>query len=217
MQSQPIRRRPNLSADLAKEISQMIFEGALPAGERINEVRLAEALGVSRTPLREALAALASEGVLVGVPRRGLRVRELTATDARETYAIRALLDPEALRLAGVPETVRLERLEVLADELRQCAGAPEAVDLDDAWHRELWGACPNSVLLDLIEQFMRRTRRYELASMGERTSTVSSADSKARIVALLREEDLTGACDALRVSLQRGVEPVLDWLGRNT
>jgi DNA-binding GntR family transcriptional regulator len=214
MQRRTLPERPNLSTDIASEISQMIFEGALPPGGRINEVRLAEDLGVSRTPLREALAALAGEGVLVGLPRRGLRVRELTASDARDIYLIRALLDPEALRVAGVPDGSRLDRLEEIREQLLGCDESRDAVDLDDAWHRELWCACPNSVLVDLVEQFMRRTRRYELASMGESTSVKSSARSKARIVSLLRTGDLDAACEVLRSSLLCGVEPVLAWLG---
>ena len=85
----------------------MILDGRLPAGERINEVRLAAQLGVSRTPLREALARLANEGALRDEPRRGYFVKPLTGEEVRAIYPIRAILDPAALRLAGIPAPAR--------------------------------------------------------------------------------------------------------------
>src|SRR5262249_40350900 len=88
--------RANISADGAAAVRAMIVDGRLPAGERINEVRLAEQLGVSRTPLREALNRLSSEGALTSAPRIGYFVRPLTLEEFQQIYAIRPLLDPEA-------------------------------------------------------------------------------------------------------------------------
>ena len=78
---QRISDRPNLSDDLATRLRTMVVEGELPAGERVNEVHLAARLGVSRTPLREALSRLASEGAVTSVPRLGFFVCPLTAEE----------------------------------------------------------------------------------------------------------------------------------------
>src|SRR5436309_2715334 len=103
--------RDNISDAVAIELRNMIVDGHLPAGERINEVHLSKQLGVSRTPLREALARLTQEGALRQVPRIGYFVRALTLEEFEQIYAIRPLLDPEALRLAGLPSSGRMERL----------------------------------------------------------------------------------------------------------
>ncbi|MCA9727864.1 MAG: GntR family transcriptional regulator [Candidatus Eisenbacteria bacterium] len=205
--------RPNLSTDIAAELREWIFDGRLPAGGRINEVRLAASLGVSRTPLREALAGLTREGALLAVPRKGLSVRELTAAEARDIYPIRSYLDPEALRLSGLPPADGIARLVSLHEELASATDVRRAIELDDEWHRVLWADCPNPVLVELIEQFMLRTHRYELAAMRERRVLRKSSGSKAAIVDALRNADLPQACQLLRQSLERGVIPVLEWL----
>jgi DNA-binding GntR family transcriptional regulator len=205
--------RRNLSEDLAAVVRQMIFEGRLPAGQRINEVHLAAQLGVSRTPLREALAGLVAEAALFNVPRQGFFVRGLTLEEARNIYPIRAFLDPEALRLSGIPSPARLGQLEAINKRLRKAGDVAVAVRLDEDWHRTLWAECPNPVLVELIEQFMRRTRRYELASMGQQRILRSTTRNKARIVETLREGRLARACTMLRKSLLGGGTPVFEWL----
>jgi DNA-binding GntR family transcriptional regulator len=108
--------RDNISDTVAVELRNRIVAGRLPAGERINEVHLSQQLGVSRTPLREALARLAQEGALRHVARIGYFVRPLTLEEFEQIYAIRPILDPEALRLAGLPSRDRLERLRDIND-----------------------------------------------------------------------------------------------------
>jgi DNA-binding GntR family transcriptional regulator len=209
------RSRPNLSEDLAATIREMIFDGRLPAGQRLNEVHLATQLGVSRTPLREALAGLVAEHALQLIPRRGFFVHELTADEVTHIYPMRAILDPEALALSGVPDAQRLSKLLKLNDRLRHEHDVEAAIRLDESWYRELWADCPNPVLIELIEHFMRRTRRYELAAMREREIVSTSSESKDEAMARLRAGDLPGACDRVRQSLNDGARPVLDWLAR--
>src|SRR5687768_6083729 len=153
MQSVPILSlaRDNLSDTVATRLRHLIVDGQLAAGQRINEVHLSQQLGVSRTPLREALARLAQEGALKSVARIGYFVRPLTLEEFEEIYAIRPLLDPEALRLAGLPSTERLARLRAINARLEKAKTADSAISLDDEWHLEPIAACPNSVLLDLI------------------------------------------------------------------
>ena len=117
MQSDAIQRG-NISEAAADTVRAMIVDGRLAAGDRINEVRLAQQLGVSRTPLREALSGLAAEGALSSVPRIGYFVRPLTLDEFEQIYDIRPLLDPEALRLAGVPDEKRIAGLEKLNADL---------------------------------------------------------------------------------------------------
>jgi DNA-binding GntR family transcriptional regulator len=205
--------RDNISDALVVELRNRIVDGRLAEGERINEVHLAQELGVSRTPLREALGRLAHEGALRAVPRIGYFVRPLTLDELEQIYPIRALLDPEALRLAGLPSPERMQRLRDLNAQIAAARDADAVIGLDDAWHLELVAACPNRVLLELIEQFIRRTRRYEVALMRERTNVATAGDAHATILAALERGDLDAACSALKANLQTGFEPIAAWL----
>jgi len=124
--------RDNISDSVIIELRNMIVDGRLSAGERINEVHLSQQLGVSRTPLREALARLAHEGALKGVPRIGYFVRALTLEEFEQIYPIRPLLEPEALRLAGLLSRDRMKRLRVINDEIKRARDADTVIALDD-------------------------------------------------------------------------------------
>jgi DNA-binding GntR family transcriptional regulator len=205
--------RDNISDAVATELRNMVVDGRLPAGERINEVHLSQQLAVSRTPLREALARLSQEGALRHLPRIGYFVRPLTLEEFEQIYPIRSLLDPEALRLAGLPSRDRMERLREINDQIRTERDPDMVIDLDDAWHLELIADCPNRVLLDLIQQFIQRTRRYELALKRERSNVEHSIEDHERILRALRQGDLEGACGELKQSMLTGRRPIVEWL----
>ena len=205
--------RANISADAAAAVRAMIVDGRLADGERINEVRLAEQLGVSRTPLREALSRLSAEGALTSVPRIGYFVRPLTLDEFQQIYAIRPLLDPEALRLAGLPNAKKIDRLEKANEAVRKGRSREAVIALDDAWHLDLIGDCPNRVLIELIENNIMRTRRYELALFREKANIERATDEHAVVLAALRGGDLEAACAALKQNLQSGFAPIAQWL----
>lgn len=205
--------RQNMGEELANIIRRMVVDGNLPAGARINEVHLARDLGVSRTPLREAVARLVREETLVSVPRVGSFVKPLTIDEFDQIYSIRTLLDPEALRLAGLPSRQRLERLERLNARIQSAANPDVIIDLDDEWHLLLIDGCPNKALLEIISDFMARTRRYELALMRERSQVEIAADMHGEIISALRRGDLSAACSTLKRNMETGAEPIRRWL----
>jgi DNA-binding GntR family transcriptional regulator len=205
--------RGNISEEVADSLRELIVDGGLAAGQRINEVHLALRLGVSRTPLREALARLAREGTLTSVPRIGWFVKPLTLDEFDQLYPIRPLLDPEALRLAGLPPPARLEQLQRLNRRILAASKAEQVIALDDEWHLLLIADCPNRVLVDLVRDFMRRTRRYEIALMRERKNVEVAADTHRDIMAALKRGALGAAVAALKVNLQTGNEPIRAWL----
>ncbi|HEX8642893.1 MAG TPA: GntR family transcriptional regulator [Allosphingosinicella sp.] len=205
--------RGNISDELVNQLRNMIVDGSLAAGERINEVHLSRALGVSRTPLREALVRLGREGTLASVPRIGWFVKPLTLEEFEQIYPLRALLDPEALRLAGLPPRETVDRLERLNARIGSATDADETIALDDEWHLALIGHCPNEVLLDLVREFIRRTRRYEIALMRERANVAVATGNHLDIMAALRRRDLEGAVEGLRRNLTTGLGPIRAWL----
>lgn len=210
-------QRGNISAELRGALGERILSGALGAGLRLNEVHLARELGVSRTPLREALTQLVADGLLESVPRRGYFVPELSVDEVRALYPIRAFLDPEALRMSGLPDADELEALRRLNDQLAAVSPRNPArrIDLDDRWHRRLIARCGNPVLLEMIEQLIRRTRRYEFAYLREQAHVEVATGEHEAILDALAAGDLERACVRLRQNMESAREPLLEWLER--
>ena len=191
----------------------MIVRGALPDGARINEVHLAAELGVSRTPLREGLGHLVAEGIVRSEPRRGFFVPPLTIAEFEQLYDIRPILDPEALRLAGIPSPASLDRLDRINRRMLAAKTPPVAIDLDDAWHLELLAECPNRVLVEIIQQIIGRTRRYEYALFRETSNVWTASNEHDLIVAALKAGDLAAACRLLERNMRSGKAPIIAWL----
>lgn len=206
--------RANLATEVADTLRQRILDATLSAGARINEVELAGELEVSRTPVREALATLTAEGLVENRPRRGFFVREVEAGEIAEVYSIRQILDPAALELAGLPDSARLDRLDSINAKIQDArADAERVIDLDDAWHMELLSGCPSRLLMDLIRQFMHRTRPLERAWLARFSSVDRMVADHERIIEALRSGDLAGGVAALRDNMLTGRETVLTWI----
>lgn len=207
-------KRANLSLEVADQIRVAIVEGELSPGERLNEVHLARQLAVSRTPIREALSRLASEGMVKAEPRRGFYVREFSAAEIEDHYLIRSVLDPAALQLTGIPDHRTLDALHALNGKIAVSAGdARKTVELDDEWHLLLLEDCPNGLLLKLIRQFMQRRRLFELSYMSDRRNVEVSVGEHDVILHTLRRGKLDRAVDALRINLQSAVGPIVQRL----
>lgn len=143
------------------EIKDMILCGKIPMGERIIEARLAEQLGISRTPVREALRRLTSDRLVEFHPRRSYRVVSYSAQDVAAIYSCRALLESEAVRLvaaSGLSETaatlltdIIAQADEVFGSELPREDVLDRFLKLNNIFHGTLYGACPNPMLRRLI------------------------------------------------------------------
>jgi DNA-binding GntR family transcriptional regulator len=131
---------PNLRDRIELRIRNAIVSGAFGPGERLVESGIAEHLGVSRGPVREALAALDREGIVVHVPRKGFFVIDFTDKDLEEIYSLRLILEREALRRAMDRFTEEdIHQMQSIVDELGKASlekQEPERiVDLDLAFH----------------------------------------------------------------------------------
>jgi DNA-binding GntR family transcriptional regulator len=205
--------RANLNDAVESAIRGLIVDGGLVAGERLNEVRLAAKLGVSRTPLREALNRLVAEGAVEARPRLGYFVKPLTIQEFEQLYDIRPLLEPQALRIAGLPEVAQIDALERLNHRLSRAKTATARIALDDEWHLTLIGHCGNQVLIEIIKNMMLRTKRYEIAWMREASDAAVAEDGHARIIKYLRASKLNDACMALQVNLSCAKPAIAAWL----
>jgi DNA-binding GntR family transcriptional regulator len=152
-----------LSRTVADWLAQRIVSGESAPGERLTEPRLAELAGVSRSPVREALRILASEGLVEITPRHGAQVARVGARDARELYACRLLLEPrcayeavEAITPAGVAELDEIRAaMEAAADD------GPRFLAANVAYFRSLAQHCQNALLRDFVELTWSNAQRY--------------------------------------------------------
>jgi DNA-binding GntR family transcriptional regulator len=211
----PITRRA-LRHDVRREILAMIFDGRLPAGERINERDLGTRLEVSRTPIREALLGLEGEGFVESRPARGFAPVPLSARDVNEVYPMVAALEILALR-STPPERLRahLPELERLADQMAAAATAKRAQALDDRWHARLVKDCDNERLLRTLASLKRVVRRYELAWMADNAHVETSTEQHRAIVEALGRDDVDRAAELLDLNWRYTMAEMLGWLTR--
>jgi DNA-binding GntR family transcriptional regulator len=212
MSTQP---KANLRTELAESVRREIIDGTLEPGSRINESQLSADLGVSRTPLREALLGLEREGLIASEPARGFFVAPLSAREARELYPIGRELDLLALRTIAHVPSATLDRLAALNERFAAARARPErAKALDDEFHTTLIGSCPNRRLLEMLAGVQRGMERYERVYMGDANDVARSARQHARIIAALRNDDLDAAAEALREHWDYGANRLIRKLG---
>jgi len=153
-------RRETYSGQAVSALRDLVLSGGLQPGERLNEVGLAEALGISRAPLREAIQHLRSEGLLTGVSGRGSFVRSLSVTELTEIFDVRKVLEVHALRLASARAT-RADLARLQADMtarghlLETFPSGPEEND----FHLRVARLAGNATLLATITDLHRQTQ----------------------------------------------------------
>jgi len=210
-------RKETLHDQVADRIRDMIVEGALPPGSRIDETSLIEQLGVSRTPFREALRTLAAEGLLVMRPSRGSIVRELTADDVFQMLEVLAHLERLAGSLAADRATdTDIAGLVALHDRMlgRHAAGDRLGYfKLNQTFHARLTALSGNETLQEMHGVLQGRLKRVRYA--GNRTSdywaeTVAEHDE---MVAALRDRDGARLGDAMARHLKKTWERVRESL----
>lgn len=146
-------------------IAAQIIEGHIKPGEKLAEAALAEQMGISRSPVREALRSLSGQGLIVVEPRRGAFVAELDADHAADLYVCRLLIEPACIREAvrGIDDGA-LARLEETFDDMRAAAEAADSEAYVRAltnYNQQLLDACPNRVLFGYAESTWRNSLRY--------------------------------------------------------
>lgn len=159
------------SQSVTDRLRELVLEGAFGPGEHLLEIPLAERMGVSRTPIRSALAALAQEGLLVYEAKRGYGVRTFGIADILAAYEARAVLEGLGCRLAAergldTAGRVRLEQCLATGDRLLKCGElTPENLapyrQMNITFHETILAASGNTLLSDLV----RQTHNIPLAS----------------------------------------------------
>ncbi|MFE4956043.1 GntR family transcriptional regulator [Streptomyces sp. NPDC056653] len=208
-----------LTLQAAAQIRGLIIEGVLLPGQKIRQVDLAEQIGVSRSPLREALRTLESEGVITYETNRGYVVARLEPSDLAEIYRMRELLESELLRSIAKPDKATLDALVEYNDEMIAAVGRGDIAAVlrtNREFHFTIFELSP-------MNQFKREIQRLWQLSEGylawwwrlPHVTTRISQEHK-QIIKALRKHDCEALVDLFNQHRAGGHEGVLPRLGRS-
>lgn len=214
----PAPTRPGTTAQHALDwLRAAIIDGELKPGGRIRQDEVAERIGVSIGPVREALRALEQEGQVTYVARRGYFVTELRAADLVEIYGLRKLLEERAVRVAvpGLDDDA-LDRVEMAARDCADAAGTGDVaaeLEANRRFHFGLFESPDQPHLIRLIRQLWDSTEAYRALYYNSPEERHASIDAHDRILAALRARDIERLVTELDTHRDRALRILLEIL----
>ena len=191
-----------LYEEVAELLRERIFSRELPPGSWIDELKLADSYGISRTPLREALKVLATEGLVTMKVRRGAYVTEVNEKDLTDVYHLLSLLESDAAGVVAATATpAQLAELQALHDELEAATGnRTRFFEVNEAFHRRLLAMADNrwrDQMVGDLRKVMKLNRHNSLLKSGRIEESL--AEHRALMAALA-----AGQADAARQCMRQ-------------
>lgn len=189
--------------DTYKPLREVVFEtlreaiisGILKPGERLMEVQLAEELGVSRTPVREAIRKLELEGFVVMIPRKGAYVSDISFKDINDIFEIRGALEMLAAGLACERITEEeLENLERLLVQKWDCLEKDDVkgmIEIDTQFHEALYRASRNDRLVQIISNLREQIQRFRSTSLASPGRMREAWEEHKKVVEAISERNI--------------------------
>lgn len=185
-------------------LRQAILKGELKPGERLMEVALAERLGVSRTPIREAMRKLELEGLVVMVPRKGAQVASITEKDLTDVLEVRITLENFAIEKACTHMTEEdMDKLWLASKQFERAIQEGDLVriaEADQAFHEIIYQASDNARLLQVLTNMREQIYRYRLEYLKDELSRDKLLEEHRRLTDAIRRRD---AAQAQRISFE--------------
>lgn len=215
-QLEPLVREPTASV-IARRIRDAITGGTLPAGTQLTEIPLAEQLGVSRAPIREALQRLIQEGIAEN-RRRGVFVKELTSDDVVDVYFARTACELTAIeRILDQPTGVDWSPLEEAMDDLESAAASSdweESTQADRRFHEALVAAAASPRLTRMFETLMAETAMCLQALERAYADAQHLVNEHREILDAMKSGHGSSAFSALRAHMEDAVERLVPAVG---
>ena len=199
----PLRlAKPGVSVDrVVAAVLARIASGELNPGEQLRQEDLAEELGVSRVPVREALHALAEQRVLVHQKHRGFFVAKRNAHEVAQFARMLELIEDDLLASIRWPTAEELTRLHALNDRLLEVAedyDVAETAALNREFHFAIFGLSPHSIMVEELERLWRLAHPYILADMITPDSRRARIAEHRAVIERLEQEDRPGVIEAM-------------------
>ena len=184
-------------------LREAILKGELKPGERLMELQLAAKLGVSRTPIREAIRMLEQEGLAVTIPRRGAEVAKMTEKDMQDVLQVREALDELAASIACELITEEeMEQLEQAAEEFETATNTKDIkriADTDMTFHDIIYHATRNPKLVNILNNLREQMYRYRVEYLKDEQNYPVLLKEHGEILAGFRERNKDMVTDSMR------------------
>ena len=196
-------------------LRQAILRGELKPGERLMEIQLANKLGVSRTPIREAIRKLELEGLVLMIPRRGAEVAQITEKSLRDVLEVRRALEELAVQLACLRMTEEgIVELKQAAAEFEHVLGDEDitvVAEADVAFHDVIYMATDNQRLISLLNNFREQMYRYRVEYLKKTEFHEKLLKEHQEIIAAIENGEQERATRVTSRHIENQVEVVSD------
>ena len=197
-----ILNRTFIRDDVYQSLREWIVGGELEPGEKLRDKELAAQLGVSRTPVREALRKLENEGLVETSANRWTRVTAITIQDAERIYPIIQKLEELALTLAFPKMSAQhIQRMQKVNDKLKaelNSNNTQAATIADVAFHQVFIDAADNPELSTILGQLKTKYQRIDLAYFSDAKLLLASFEEHQKLITALKAKDFESACQTL-------------------
>ena len=201
-------------------LRQAILRGELKPGERLMEVRLAKKLGVSRTPIREAIRKLELEGLVLMIPRRGAEVAEITEKSMRDVLEVRRALEVLAVSLSC--DRISGEQIEALkeaAEEFDRSLTSDDetrTAEADVHFHDIIYRSTDNQRLIQLLSNLGEQMYRYRVEYLKHREFHPQISREHKELISYLEAGQKGQAEEKIAVHIDKQAQAVLETIRRN-
>lgn len=198
-------------------LRQAILRGELKPGERLMEIQLANKLGVSRTPIREAIRKLELEGLVLMIPRKGAEVAEITEKNLRDVLEVRGALEELAVRLAC--DRIDKEGIENLKEAAKDFESILDSEDItkiaeaDVAFHDIIYLATDNQRLIQLLNNLREQMYRYRVEYLKQKEWHPKLLAEHQDIIQAIENRERDKAASITSQHIDNQVEAVIDIL----
>lgn len=215
-----------LKLDNYKPLREVVFEsvrgaiisGVLKPGERLMEVQLAEKLGVSRTPIREAIRKLELEGLVIMIPRKGAYVADLSLKDITDALEIRAALEGLAAGLAALRITdEEIEALEMTAVQFHKAVEADDfenIVHKDIEFHERIFRATRNEKLMQITNNLREQVQRFRLMYINKSNKSKDLVKEHYEIAEAIAKRNIDAAERIAKKHIENAEKNILMMIG---
>ena len=198
-----------------KTLRQAILRGELEPGERLMEIQLANKLGVSRAPIREAIRKLELEGLVLMIPRRGAEVAEITEKSLRDVLEVRSALEELAVELACERITDEdVDKLREAAKEFEEVSKSGDVTALAEAdvrFHDIIYFATDNQRLIQLLYNLREQMYRYRVEYLKREEVHVTLFAEHDHIIECIVKRDKVAAKQAIGTHIDNQMHSVAD------
>jgi DNA-binding GntR family transcriptional regulator len=192
---------PSRTVAVLDAIKHAILAGELQPGQALVEMELAQVLGVSKTPVREALKTLAGAGLVIMSPYRGAAVRAIDSETAAAIYDMRLLLEPEAIR-RSVGRCTGWEPARRALERADAAVGRAQRSLENREFHRSMYLACGNPLLISTLDDLRDQTALVSATAWQQEPSWQQEADEHRAILAAAQAGDAERAAALLRAHI---------------